>query len=433
MPLTKIAVIGSGIAGLTAAHFLSQQPHVHVTVLERDKNAGMDAHRLDLEHLDVSIDLPTRMFNSSQWPELCRLYDVLGVPTKAVSATQSFSRLVQPDQVRSSENVLRLNSAMSPKSAIGNLFRTDSRKILADARRLLREGTRDLEIGMGNIALGDYLRDRGYSDVFKNVFLYATLSSTVCTCSYESLDRYPAWIVLNALRRIVDGGQLFRAANGTRDVVRRLTSRLPRVQTSAHVEQVSHDENWARVNFADGSTEDFDHVVMATQANTALQLLPPSMDSETATLSQFKYDDLWVTIHDRPEWISGNSSDRFTFNMLATHPKGSLCSVWLQGFYGEPSVPVDLFQTISQTALRLDNVYRQVKLQRAIVDAGSLLAIDRLEQLHAQPNRRIWFCGSWASKGIPLLETGVVSAKSVANLISKSLAQSADAPALERK
>ena len=89
--MSKIAIIGSGIAGLAAARYSKQQGH-HVTLFEKHASPGMAAHGFELQvggH-EVLGDLPSRMFNRELWPSVGRLYDELNIEVEEVSARQRF-------------------------------------------------------------------------------------------------------------------------------------------------------------------------------------------------------------------------------------------------------------------------------------------------------------------------------------------------------
>ena len=199
----------------------------------------MDLHRADLnlEGNQASIDVPSRMFNATQWPHLVQLYDEIGVEHESVASSQSFTRISPGD--RRVDTYLAIDVAFRPDLALRQLLSPGARRILSEAQTLMRNGRRDLDAGVDpQTTIGQYLSDRGYSSSFAREFLYATLSSTVCTCSYQHLQRYPATIILQALRNLTDDRSLLRTRHGTRDVVDRLTCQLDDVRTSAHVAKV---------------------------------------------------------------------------------------------------------------------------------------------------------------------------------------------------
>ena len=418
----KIAVLGSGIAGLTAAYRLTRQADLRVTLLEKHDRIGMDAHRLEVDHGGqiLRVDVPSRMFNAAQWPELVRLYDQLELPYQPVDPTQSFSSFVGGSDC-AADTYLKLQIALRPAQALRQLLSAKPRKLLAEATRLTEQGGTDLDAGIdASVTLDQYLTEQDYSAAFRHEFLYPTLSSTVCTCSYASLDQYPAWIVLTALRQMTGDRDLMRTSFGTQDVVSRLASDLKDVRTRASVEAIVSHGDQVQLTVNGGATEAFDHVIVATQANTALSFLPEIEAGDREVLESIEYEDVPVVVHGDSRLMPAKKSDWCTFNMGISSSQSAMCTVWLNRFY-DWDTGEHVFQTISPLlSPERSRVLSEIKLQRPVVNARSVRALESLQRLHQQPGRRIWYCGSWASPGIPLLETGVVSADRVAEAILAS-------------
>lgn len=447
----KIAIIGSGIAGLTAAYRLSRDQNMKVTLFERQPRPGIDAHRVQIHDGDrsVTVDVPSRMFNSEQWPRLSNLYQEIGVESVPVEPSQSFS-LLSPSkqssskqssslltssmlgsfnldslkqelsQVPSLQTYLRHDIATRTTFPIREMFSSINREIAAETVRFFRVGTSDL----GNATfresaaetLIDYLRRLKFSDTFVYRFLYPTLSSTVCTCSYESLDRYPARIVLQTLANLVQPTNLMRTRWGTSDVAERLSASEIDSNNSTDVEEITEVSDGVRLDIRDGQSLLFDHVVIATQASKAMAMVAEPHEQEHRVLRAIRYDQVPVSVHRDTALMPKRRSKWSTFNM-ATEPSftSASCTVWLNRFYGNWVSSQPVFQTIgSSCPIDESKIERRATLYRSVVDAESVAALDQLDQLHRQEERRIWFCGSWASRGLPLLESAVVSAEHVA-------------------
>lgn len=433
VPLTRIAVIGSGIAGLAAAHWLSQEADIEVTLLERQDRIGMDAHRLDLQGLDLPpvgpsqqdqvlwADVPSRIFNASQWPRLVKLYDELGVACERVDATQSYSRFSDATGI-ASETFLRLKATLRPKHLIRQLVKAESRKLISEAARLMKNGRRDLDAGLDpSLTLGQYLYEQKFSTSFRDDFFYPLLASTVCTCSFAALNDYPARIILSTMRRLLDDRGLMRTSLGTQDAVARLSSRIVDVQTHFTVSAIIAGEQGVKVSSPGGSVDEYDHVILATQANTALKLLPAIGSNEVDLLKAVPYENVSIVVHRDSRLMPARKSDWCTFNMGVSDagpPASAMCSIWMNRFHNWSGLP-DHFQTIMPVVQpNPSTVLAEINLQRPVVNPESVRAIALLDQIHKQPGRRIWYCGSWAAEGIPLLETGVVSAERVVKAIT---------------
>ncbi|MEE2826401.1 MAG: FAD-dependent oxidoreductase, partial [Planctomycetota bacterium] len=138
----RIGVIGSGISGLTAAWALDQEGQ-DVELLEAGDKVGMAAHSLDLDLDGVTRvgDVPSRMFNRRQWPQLCRLYDRLGVSTMPVDASQTLCDV-------QGACYLKLDNGLRPGMGASLLWDRHARHLLRAAAALQRDGRRDLAAGL---------------------------------------------------------------------------------------------------------------------------------------------------------------------------------------------------------------------------------------------------------------------------------------------
>ena len=417
----KFGIIGSGISGLAAAWMLDRAGH-QVTLFEGREALGMSRHSVELEkdgRGEVG-DVPSRMFNRAQWPTLYRLYALLGVSTEAVSPSQSFSRFGESPY-------LRLKNAYRPGRHSPALLHGHVRKLLSEAAKLKADGLRDLAEGMpAELTLEAYLNQVGVSEEFKLDFLYPTLSSTVCTCSYDSLGDYPASIILSVLRELTSENEtLLKTKNGTRDVVQRLVSGDLNVRLGTRIQSVHQAHEGSAdvtIELAGGGTksERFDHVIISTQANHARDLLTNQASHDREVLQLFEYENIPVVVHTDPLLMPPRRSQWATFNMISAavpHPR-AMCSVHMNQFHENWDWPQPVFQTILPIKQpRPETVLQSAQLQRPIVNQRSLKGWAGLDHGMRQSNRRIWLCGSYAVPGVPLLETGVVSAKRVVDAL----------------
>ena len=412
----NIAIIGSGIAGLAVARELS--PRHKVTLFERNERVGLSAHGCVVA--GHNIDLPLRMFGQSLWPNLTSLYGELSIEREIVPPSQSFSTLNQ----QRTDCYLKMRNATQPTTAIAQWFNSDNRRIVSDATRLSREGRVDLaNERLGTQSIGEYLRSNGYSESFIYRFLYPTLASTVCTCSFGALNRYPARTILSALDALSTDAELWRVRGGTQAVVETIAASLD-LQTGCPIESATLLDDRVIVRLGDSRSCSFDHVIVATQANTAARILHGVSDHELGLLRSVEYEGIRVVLHRDRSLMPTRRGQWATFNMI-TSPKNdaAMCSVWMNRFDQHWPAQDDYFQTIGPIKEIDGNlVISDVLLQRPVVTTSTDPNLQRLERLHREPNRRIWYVGSWAQTGIPLLESAVVSAKRCARQLEQSAA-----------
>jgi len=409
----KIGIVGSGIAGLTSAWLLQRAGH-QVTIFDKLERPGMDAHSFDIRQDTHTqrIDVPSRMCGPTLWPNLSKFYQALGVELEEVQPTQSFSMFGE-------KSYLHLGTAFQPSLNVRSIVNGKVRRILAEAKRLRDDGRRDLLKGMeSGVTLKEYLQKRKYDTEFVERFLYPTLSSTVCTCSFEALDNYPAIIVLESLDKLTRA-PLFRTRRGTEDVVKRITRAGFQILGAHEVRQVVRRAGSVHVETHHQSklqSWEFDHFIFATQANHIDGLVADLTPEESSTLSGFHYECVPVVVHDDHRLMPGDQGNWSTFNMVSNKvDRSAMCSVLLDRFHSPWRLPRSVFQTINPiVSPNLESIVCRTSLQRPVVTIGSFSAWASLDRLHSEPGRNIWFTGSYASRGIPLLESAVIASVDVA-------------------
>ena len=314
----RIGIIGTGIAGLTAGWLFKKNGH-EVVMFEKLSKLGMSAHAVTVPTRSgpKQIDVPPRMFNEAQWPNLVKLYDHLGVQYEHVCLSKSFRR-------HDGKSYLNLDSSFKPKMKV-SLLSNKVRRIVADAARLMEQVTHMDELDI-NLNFRDFLTHNAYSEAFVYEFLYPTLSSTVCTCSYAALDKYPARTVIEALVQIIgtdlsQSRQLMRTSRGTADVARRLSQDIDQIRFDTTVVSARRSGEGATVVFekeSRQSQESFDHLIVATQANQAIRFLTGISQNEARLLNSFHYEDVDTIVHTDRAMMPSKISNWSHFNWRRT-------------------------------------------------------------------------------------------------------------------
>ena len=179
----RIAIVGSGIAGLGSALLLSRKGH-SVTVFEADRRPGGHSHTVDVtvDGLTFPVDTGFLVFNDRTYPNLVRLFDELGV--ESVPSDMSFS--VRNDRAGIEWAGTSLATLFAQPA---NALKPAYWRMLGEILRFNRETTA-LELGdrVWSISLGEYLEERGYSDAFRDWYLVPMAAAIWSSPSKDILD-----------------------------------------------------------------------------------------------------------------------------------------------------------------------------------------------------------------------------------------------------
>ena len=437
----KVAVVGSGVAGLSTAYLLSRE-HT-VTIFEREAAVGMDAHSLDAH--GARMDIPLRVFSESYYPNLCSIYKHLGV--KYRHADYSFS--CRPAAAAAS--YFRYINFFVADMALPLPLCLNVRELFKCVRlafqfaHFVNRAPAKLAAEAGELRLGTFLERHGYSKEFATCLLYPMLS-VVCTCSYASVEAYPASIVVDyfANKYGLSGAQC-RAYEGTRDVVDRITQPVERVITSATITRVDAAQPFAggreralvTWRGADGRelSEEFDEVVLAMQANASLRVLKTRELSQIEALASFSYESKRVVLHTDASLMPHNERDWSPLNIVAA-PGADAASVtvWMNRIDADlrRELKGPIFQTWNpDVEPSKGSVLADYSFERPVVTPASEAGMAQLAT--SQGVGHIWFVGAYARYSMPLLENGVKSAMEVSRRLGVDTSDvEVDELALER-
>lgn len=420
----KVAVIGSGIAGLAACWYLRQQHQV--SLFERGGRVGMDAHSVavDTPKGSVYINVPMRVFFQGYYPTLTALYQEADIPFEPINYAASFSQLHGDTYFR--YNNLRAGPYSLPMLAGKSLLKPQAIGLGAELLRFLNDAKRhggnpQRSAIADQQTMAEWLNARGYSQRFAEQFLYPAFAG-ICTCDYASVATYPAGIILEYLASDLISSSVHRLSNGVYEVTEKLAQAATEVLYHAKLKHIRATNDGVAITHQSGDVEQFDHVVIATQANKALALLAEPSAEESSALSQIAYQSGRIVVH-RDERLAPSIQAEWApvnFLLNSTEPR-PMASIWLNRIYPELADQANIFESwnplIEPDA---DKVLVDATVDRPVVTQASLQAIQSLEQLNQQADRKIWFCGSYSRRGIPLLENAVASAKDIASRLTNN-------------
>ncbi|HEY4066733.1 MAG TPA: FAD-dependent oxidoreductase [Burkholderiaceae bacterium] len=396
-PACDIAVIGSGIAGLSAAWLLAKTQRV--VLYEADGRLGGHSHTVEVERPGgpIAVDTGFIVYNEAAYPNLSALFAHLGVPTKP--SQMSFAVSLDDGALEYAGTDLRGLFAQR-----GNLVNARFWSMLRDLLRFYREAPRDAPT-IGMMPLDDYLDHRGYGRAFRDDHLYP-MAAAIWSAPAATIGRYPteAFVRFCANHQLLTLSQrpLWRTVDGgSREYVRRMARAIGAgVRLGSAATAVLRSAEGVQVVTGDGrAPQRFDEVVIATHADQALRLLPDAGRDESRLLGAFAYSRNRAVLHSDPQLMPRRAAVWSSWNYLADRSRrDALCvSYWMNRLQGiDDATP--LFLTLNpMQEPRAEHLVRVEHYEHPIFDAAAIRAQDELWSLQGQ--RRSWFCGAYFGSG----------------------------------
>jgi len=397
----KVAVIGSGAAGLAAAWSLSK---CHDVVLcESESRPGGHSHTVDVPTPSGSVPVDTGfiVFNRRNYPTLSAAFDHLRVPTRI--SEMSFSVSVEGGSLEYSGDGLSGLFAQPTNAANPYFWRMIAEivRFYRGAGRLARE--QDLE----EITLGDLLAREGYSAYFKYNHLFP-MAAAIWSMPVGAIESFPAASFI----RFFEQHGLFQlrgenrpvwrtVVGGSRAYVERLLADFDgAVKTSSPVDAVRRSDDGIYVA-SQGVEERFDQVVVAAHADQSLSMLANPSAEERSILGAFKYEKNRVLLHMDPALMPRRRRVWSSWNYMSDcsrEPDGHLSvTYWMNRLQGlDPRLP--LFASLNPLHDPVtSSVIGEYSYDHPSYDHAALSAQKRLGSI--QGRDRIWYCGSYFGYG----------------------------------
>ncbi|CAA6676669.1 MULTISPECIES: NAD(P)/FAD-dependent oxidoreductase [unclassified Lentimonas] len=410
----KIAVVGCGVAGLTAAWLLSRKHEVHL--FEKNDYAG--GHTRTLRIADgpdegTAVDTGFIVMNHRNYPHFTEVLKQLGVALADSSMT--FSYYDRVSDYGYSGNTL---GSLFPKPSY--FFNGQHLSLMKDLWRFARIGYRDLNSGyLEGKTLGEYFSKRRFSGAFLNNYLYpmgaAIWSSPVAQMSAFPAQPYLHFLENHGLLRLTNRPQWKYVAGGSRTYVEAMLKQFERPpQLSRPPESIRRTDSGVVLEMPDGESLSFDHVVIGAHADEALKLLADPTSSEKERLEPWHYQPNTVVLHtshthlppDRKQWSSWNFIRESSHD--ATQPVSvSYYMNRLQNLKTHRDYVVTLNATES---IPESTIINSTTLTHPLYSFESMATQPKLEAMNGE--RNTWFCGSYFGYGFH--EDAVRSAVQVA-------------------
>ena len=410
----KIAVVGSGIAGLSAAWLLAKTHQV--TVFEAADYAGGHSNTVDvsLDGLTAPVDTGFLVHNDRTYPNLIALFKLLKLDTPA--SDMSFS--VKLPHLNLEWAGASLSTLFVQKR---NLIRPGFWRMIRDILNFNKRSQTLLQDMRGSgLTLGQLLQREGYSQEFRDWYLLP-MGAAIWSSPMDEMADFPAetfiqFCLNHGLLQINDRPQWKTIRGGSREYVKRLVGDIGDVRLNTAVTQVKREQSGVAVTTAQG-TEWFDKVILATHSDQSLAILSDALPAEREVLAAVRYQANTAYLHTDVDLMPSKRSAWSAWNYYTgAEQQGQFpvaVSYWLNLLQPLP-FSQDVMVTLNPpTPPRTDKTLKVIEYAHPLLDSAAYEAQKQLPQV--QGLDRVYFCGAWTGYGFH--EDGIKAGMAVANLL----------------
>ncbi len=413
----KIAVIGSGISGLSAAWLLSQRHEI--TLFEKDWRAGGHSRtvEVDLPGMgSVPVDTGFIVFNEATYPNLTALFAHLGVATK--KSDMSFAVSLDGGAFEYS-GAAGLTGLFAQRR---NMLSPRFWSMLRDLIRFYREAPAHAG-KLGLATLGEFLASGKYGPAFRDDHLLP-MAAAIWSAPCHSILDYPAESFIrfcenHGLLQIRRRPRWRTVEGGARAYVEKMLGGMNgRVQLGRGATQVRRTRDGVWIHDTDGGAELFDKVVIATHADQALGLLADPTPAEASLLGCFRYSRNSAILHDDPKLMPRRRKAWSSWNYLGQRVPGGgtngLCvSYWMNRLQGIDH-PRPLIMTLNPNREPTPgSIIDATEFDHPLFDNAAMAA--QRDFWPIQGENRTYYCGAWLGAGFH--EDGLQAGLAVAEAI----------------
>ena len=392
----KIAVIGSGISGLSAAYYLSKK--YKVDLFEKEDHFGGHSYTYDIKEDKkiIPVDLGFIVFNEKTYPNLINFFKELKVDYE--KSNMSFGVSIKDSKIEYSGK--SLGSMFCNKS---NIFNFKFIKLILDIIKFYKSAP-SLLWGNENLTLGDFLEKNKTSSYLKN-FHIIPMVAAIWSMPFTKAQDMPLGLFINffinhGLFKLKNRPQWFTVSGRSRKYVSKV---LPQISgeyfKNYKINKISRTENNIRI--AVGSNEDYldyDHVVLACHANESLALLEEPTAEEKSVLSKFQYVANTAFLHTDEQLMPKNKSAWSSWNSISKKDLSNTCVTYWLNLLQNLDTDKNYFLTLNP----IQNIENKNIIKRLIFTHPHFNLENTMVQksLHfLQGVKRTWFCGSYFGYG----------------------------------
>ena len=400
----KIAIVGSGIAGLTAAYRL--HPRHQITLFEAAPRLGGHSNTVtvDLPEGKIPVDTGFIVFNDWTYPNFISLMKEIGIEGKATE--MSFS--VKDEQRDFEYNGHTLDTLFAQRR---NLVRPSFWVMLTDILRFNKEAKELLESNQDHLTLGDFLRERRYGALFCDHYIIPMGAAIWSTSTEQMLDfpiKYFARFFENhGLLNVANRPQWYTIPGGSKEYVNKLSSSfINNVRLSTPVMEIRRKPNFVEI-FSVAGKECFDEVVLACHSDQALRMLQDATVQEKDILGSIPYQRNEAVLHQDISLLPNRRSAWASWNYHLDHTQQDTVAVtYNMNILQHIPTPPHLLVTLNRTErIKPEKIHSKIDYEHPVYNEDSVRAQQRHSEISGpQQNTFLWcllekwFSRRWSSE-----------------------------------
>ena len=413
----KIAIIGSGISGLSSALLLSQKHDI--TLFESSNRYGGHANTIDIsvDKKTVPVDTGFIVYNELNYPNLVGLFKWLKVRT--VSSDMSFGVSARNGELEYSGS---LKGLFAQKK---NYFNLSFYRILKDIFIFFKFGYKYAHSNPGNESLKEYIIRCKFSDEFVNDHLIP-MSSAIWSCPDEQILNFPAKNLLtffknHQLLNFYKRPKWRTVKNGSIIYVNKIVALLKskknnKLLLNIKIKSIISKNNKIIITDQKNKIYNFDKVVMASHPDQSLKILKNIKKETSDLLNKFQYQNNIVFLHSDNSLMPLNKNVWSSWNYLSNKDNKTKSSVtyWMN-ILQELKTKKEIFVSLNPYKNpKKSLIYQKINYMHPIFNNKTSDAQKNIFSI--QGNNNIYFCGAWTGYGFH--EDGIKSAVSIAKLMN---------------
>ncbi|MTI08895.1 NAD(P)/FAD-dependent oxidoreductase [Curvivirga aplysinae] len=410
----KIGVVGTGVAGMSAAWLLSQKHDVFV--FEKDDRIGGHSNTVDAG--DCHVDTGFIVYNEKNYPNLIALFDYLDVETNETD--MSFG--VSIGQGKFEYSGTDLWGMLAQRR---NAFRPKFWQLMFDILKFYRETDQVLvDKSLQVLTLGDYLERNGYSESFIKDHILP-MGAAIWSTPMDKMLQYPLESFIrfrdnHGLLQVSDRPKWRTVNGGSKKYVAKITEPYAdNIKLNRVIEAVWNDSNKSYIRDRNGQVEEFDHVVLATHGDQTAQILPDEYRAEQRIFKQFQYQPNIAHLHTDESLMPKTKRAWSSWNYLreTIDEEENVCVTYWMNRLQNLVTDKNYFVTLNPTRMpREGSVIRSFLYHHPVFDRNAISAQKLLWNL--QGTKRIWYCGSYFGYGFheDALQSGLAVAEQLGGL-----------------